>query len=146
MKKVKGRNLDLKLAEPSTPAAFALFYGIYKFIDLGVSFDHYLYTYVPVFGSILSIVGIFMFAYAGSKHSKNELSPKYFFMTMVGFIPWAFSIYLIGFLGVYSLWQLIDNFSFWSLVFGISWILIGYRMLSTFSQFSELVKNKQIEM
>jgi len=124
---------DLLIAEPIVPAFIALLYGSYKFFDLGFSMDHYLYTYALVFGAGISSICVAMYVNSGPDRSaKNAL------ITLGGFVPYIFSIYLMGFLGAYSLWGLLSEFTFGTLAFGIFWMIVGYRMLYTFWMITEI--------
>ena len=128
---------QLLAAKPITPAVVALLYGAYKFFDLGFAIQHYLYTYVPVFGAVVSSICIVLYLDAGS-----ERSIKNMIMGLSGFVPYVFSLYVMGFLGAFSLWGLLSNFTIGTLVFGIVWIFIGYRMLYTFWVITEITRSK----
>lgn len=130
------RERQLLAAKPIVPAVIALLYGAYKFFDLGFAIEHYLYTYVPVFGAVVSSICILLYLHAGSKRSVKNM-----IMGLGGFVPYVFSLYLMGFLGAFSLWGLLSDFSIGTLVFGIVWIVIGYRMLYTFWMITEITKS-----
>ncbi len=136
MAKISGARQDLLVAKPTLPAVIALLYGAYKFFDLGVAPSHFLYTYVPTIGAIVSAVCVFMYVFTMTVETKRSVGQM--LMALSGFVPYAFSLYLMGFLGVYSLWSLHSHFSIGTLLFGLFWIGMGYRMLYTFWQITEL--------
>jgi hypothetical protein len=136
MVELSGRDEDLLMAKPLVPAVVAFIYGIYKFYDLGFSTDNYLYTYIPVVGSALSIISVWM--YVSSMSVKPTRSISNMLKGYSGFIPYLFSLYLIGFLGLYSLWLLFSGFTFGTFIFGVVWVLLGYRMLYTFWVITEI--------
>jgi len=136
MVELSGRDEDLLMAKPLVPAVVAFIYGIYKFYDLGFSTDEYLYTYIPVVGSALSIISVWMYVSSMSVKPKRSISNM--LKGYSGFIPYLFSLYLIGFLGLYSLWLLFSSFTFGTFMFGVVWVLLGYRMLYTFWVITEI--------
>lgn len=136
MVELSGADKDLLAAKPILPTVIALLYGGYKFFDIGFSAEHYLYTYVPTVGAILS--AIFVFMYVSIISSEPERSVKSMLKAFAGFIPYLFSLYLFCFLGLYSLWSLLSDFSVGTLIFGLFWIAVGYRMLYTFWIITEI--------
>ena len=136
MVELSGRDEDLLMAKPLVPAVVAFIYGIYKFYDVGFSTDEYLYTYIPVVGSALSIISVWMYVSSMSVKPKRSISNM--LKGYSGFIPYLFSLYLIGFLGLYSLWSLFSSFTFGTFMFGVVWVLLGYRMLYTFWVITEI--------
>ena len=125
------------VAKPTLPAVIALLYGAYKFFDLGIAPDHYPYTYIPAIGAVVSAICVFLYAFM-SFTAPIKRSIGRMLVGLSGFIPYAFSLYLMGFLGAYSLWSLHSRFSIGTLLFGLFWIAMGYRMLYTFWQITEL--------
>lgn len=56
METLKSSQRDRLIARPSCVALIALLYCFYRFFSLGLSLQHWLYMYVPVTGSIASII------------------------------------------------------------------------------------------
>jgi hypothetical protein len=111
-----------------------IIYGIYKFVSLGVSLDHYLYTYILLFGGLAATVGFFIYI-EFLRRSRRGL------LMLLGYIPYLFSLYVIGFLGVYGLYMgLFQAFSIWSIVAGLIWIVIGYQITNKFHQTTEIIR------
>ena len=135
MVELSGRDRDLLAAGPSVPAIIALLYGAYKFYDLGFATDNYLYTYVPILGATISVVCVLLYVNLIGKPGRSVIKSL---IALSGFIPYAYSLYLMGFLGAYSLWLLLSNFTIGGLVFGLFWIVVGYRMLYTFWKITEI--------
>src|SRR5580704_295222 len=89
-----------------------MIYGIYKFVSLGVSWDHYLYTYILLFGGLAAITGLFIYIEFLRRSRRSPLM-------LLGYIPYLFSLYVIGFLGMYGLYTgLFQAFSIWSIIAG----------------------------
>ncbi len=110
----------------AAPAFFPLLYGLYEFCVLGFSTQHYLLTYVPVFGAVAAFLGAGLYTIEfGTPGMGPEIIAE-----LGGVAAYAFSIYVLGFLGLHSLWLLIAaGFSIWRLLFGAVSILVGYRIL-----------------
>ena len=140
MEKLSGPKQDLLIAAPTLPAVIAFLYGCYKFFDFGIAVEYYLYTYVPTLGAIVSSICIFLYADLAFRRifGRSTRGLPQALIAFGGFVPYAFSLYLMGFLGVYSLWGLLSNFTIGTLVFGIVWIALGYRMLYTFWIITEI--------
>ena len=140
MENLSGPEQDLLAAKPLLPAVIAFLYGCYKYFDFGIAVEYYLYTYVPTLGAIASSVCIFLYGEMASRRifGRSTRGLPQVLIAIGGFVPYAFSLYLMGFLGVYSLWGLLSNFTIGTLVFGIVWIALGYRMLYTFSIITEI--------
>ncbi|GEM_PF-3219396 len=116
-----------------TVAVFSLLYGLYKLYDMGFSLEHYLHTYVLIFGGIASYVIVFNYAKISGKWSVSKMIGIW-----SGFIPLFFSAYLMGFLGVYGLWGLRNGFTMLTLISGIIWLHLGYRLLYNFWLITEI--------
>ena len=132
---MRGRNRDLMAARVALPVLIALIYGIYKFVVLGVTAEHYLYTYLPVIGAVASLVSLMTFS---AVVMTEERSVRAMFGALSGFVPYVFSLYLMGFLGGYGIWQSTNPFSIWGVVKGLFWIVLGYRLLRKFWIITEI--------
>jgi hypothetical protein len=137
---LQGRKGDMLAARVITPFVIAMVYGAHQFSALGTSPEHYLYTYVPLLGGLAACTELFIYYVTvtaegwGKKSWKNLLA-------LLGLVPYAFFLYIIGFLGLYSIYRgVVDAFSVWSIVAGIFWILIGYRGISQFYLMTEIVR------
>src|SRR5437016_2222579 len=97
---LKGAKGDMLAARVAVPILAAILYGIYKFVVLGVSQDHYLYTYIPTFGGAVAMVGLLTYYFLVVSSSLEKRSWKNLLLTF-GFLPYLFSFYIIGFLGLY---------------------------------------------
>lgn len=116
------------LASQVTPGLLlALFYGIYKFFDLGVDLSHYLFTYVLLFGSVVSLISIPLTV----RLIHVPVRQSFFDMicALSNYIPYLFSLYLMGFLGLYPLYGLWTEFHISNFLFGVLWLAVGYRTL-----------------
>jgi hypothetical protein len=113
-------------ARAGAPALFPFLYGIYEFFVLGVSTQHYLFTFVPVFGAVAAFLGTALYTIEfGTPGMGAQIIAE-----LGGVAAYAFSVYVLGFLGFHSLWLLIAaGFSIWRLLFGVVSILVGYRIL-----------------
>jgi hypothetical protein len=134
-----GAKGDRLAARVALPFIAAMVYGTYEFLALGTSFEQYLYTYVPLLGGLAAFAGLLVY-YLVVLTAKGQKSWKNL-LTLLGFLPYFFSLYIIGFLGVYSIYRnVIDGFSIWSVVAGVFWILVGYRGISQFYLMTEIVR------
>jgi 4-amino-4-deoxy-L-arabinose transferase-like glycosyltransferase len=126
-------------AEVAIPILFAIVYGIYNFVVLGVSQDHYLYTYAPVFGGIAALVGFLTYYFLVLSSSLGKRSWKNLLL-LLGLLPYLFSFYIVGFLGLYMIYRgTIQSFSIWSIIGGLFWTVIGYRGISKFHAITDSV-------
>ena len=135
MEQMERADVQTMVAKPSVPALMALFYGAYQFYHLGFEKVDAIDTYVPFFGSIVSIACVFMYVNAGRQRSISNM-----LMAMSGIIPYLFSLYMMGYLGIYTLWELFSGFTVGGLLIGLFWIINGYRMLYTFWVITEQMK------
>jgi hypothetical protein len=135
---LSGAKGQILAAEVVTPIIAAMIYGTYKFISLGISWDHFLYTYTPLLGGLVAIAGFFIYLNLVSKRRtirwKNLLG-------LLGFLPYFFSLCVMSFLGVYAIYRgVIPTLSIWSIIAGLFWIAVGYRMLNRFYLITEIVR------
>jgi hypothetical protein len=134
-----GTKGDRLAARVAVPFVATLVYGTYNLVTLGASSDHYLYTYIPLLGGIAAIAGLLTYYLVvvtghGQRSWKNGL-------VLLGFLPYFFSLYIIGFLGVYSMYRgIVGAFSIWSILAGLFWIVVGYRGLNQYYLMTEIVR------
>jgi hypothetical protein len=127
---LQGAKGDMLAARVLIPIIIVVIYGVYKFIRLGYSPEHFLYTYIPVFGGLAAAIGLlsyyFVVAIPRRRSWKN-------LVLLLGFLPYLFSLYVIGFLGVFMIYNsAVVEFSMWSILVGFAWIIIGYRIIYQF--------------
>jgi hypothetical protein len=133
-----GANADRLAAKVLAPIVAVMIYGTYKFISLGISSDHYLYTYTPVLGGLAAIVGFFVYLHFVSR--PRDIRWKNLLISL-GFLPYFFSLYVMSFLGVYTIYTgVIPTLAIWSIIMGVFWIAVGYRMLNQFYLITEIVR------
>ncbi len=90
-----------------------------------------------VVGGIVSAVCIF--AYMRSIENGPGRSWSKAISGFSGLIPYPYSLYAIGYVGIWSLIQLVTlGFSWSGLIAGLFGALIGYRILKTFYDITEL--------
>lgn len=135
---LQGRKGDMLAGHITLPIIAVMIYGIYKFIELGVSFDHYLYTYTPLFGGVAAIAGLgtyYLIVAMPRKISWKNL------LLLLGLLPYLFSLYVVGFLGAYMIYRgVVEQFSIWSIVAGLFWVVIGHRIVYQFYLMTEIVR------
>jgi len=97
-------------------------------------------------GSILSIVGFLTYP-ATTVVDKNSVIKRrkgtlFMFLSFSGFIPWLFGSYLTLYKGFWSLKDLLNGFSLLVLLKSLSFIVVGYAIVSKLykiSKFGRLV-------
>jgi hypothetical protein len=137
MSELSNSQLKVLVNKCGSLAMIPLLYGFYKLYDLGFALEHYPYTYLVIFGALATNAIVPIYAKISGKWSVSKMLGAW-----SGFIPYFFSLYLMGFLGIYGLWGLTSVFSMWTLIFGVVWILVGYRILYTFWLITE-IKEKE---
>jgi hypothetical protein len=121
---LKGTKGDIMAARIEMPILVVMIYGIVEFIRLGWSQDYYLFTYAPVLGGVAASVGLF----------------TYFFLVSV-FLPYFHSLYIMGVLGLYTIYEgIIGKFSFWSMIGGVLWLFLGFHLIYRFYLMTEIVR------
>jgi len=132
---MRSRQLNLLAGEAGVPAVVAFLLSLYELYALGTDLKYWPRTYLLLLGSLLSIVGVFWFSWIAETRRKQ---PWQFVGALAGFVAYIYSLYLIGFLGVYRLFTLLSGFSVWGLIVGVLWIYLGYRMLHALWLISEI--------
>jgi hypothetical protein len=134
---LEGAKGDRLAARVAIPIIVVMIYGVYIFVELGVSLDYYLYTYIPVLGGIAALVGLLMYylvivAPSGKRRWRNLLA-------LLGFLPYFFSLYVIGFLGLYTIYvAVVGPFLLWPVIAGLFWIALGCIMINRFYLITEI--------
>jgi len=131
-----GRVLGPMATKVTLPLVLPLLYSIYNFFVLGLGSSHYLYTYSPFFGSVLSVVSLLLYPVAMT----IGRSWRGFFFAMSGWIPYVFSLYVMAFFGGYRVYRAFsEGFAFGAAAVGTFWLIIGYWILYTFWWYTEAV-------
>ena len=129
------RKKGLFRAKVISPALFSIVYGIYNSFSLGIFWSHVGHTLVPTLGGVASIISTGLYAREMNVEGRSTLG---FLRSMAGFIPYTFSLFLMSYLGVYRIWQSLSPLNVWQIVFGLLWIILGYRMLRKFWIITEI--------
>lgn len=135
---LKGTKGDIIAARIEVPILVVMIYGIVEFIRLGWSQDYYFYTYAPVLGGVAASVGLFTYFFLVSvkrKKSRKNL------LVLLGFLPYFYSLYIMGVLGLYTIYEgIIGKFSFWSMIGGLFWVFLGFHLIYRFYLMTEIVR------
>jgi hypothetical protein len=135
LKDTKG---DILAARIEVPILVVTIYGIVEFVRLGWSRDHYLYTYGPVLGGVAATIGLFTYLSVVSVERKTSRKNL---LILLGFLPYSFALYIIGVLGLYTIFEgVIGKFSLWSMIGGIFWVFLGFHLTYRFYLMTEIVR------
>src|SRR6266446_2492729 len=117
---LKGTKGDIIAARIEVPILVVMIYGIVEFIRLGWSQDYYLYTYAPVLGGVSASVGLFTYFFLVSVERKKSRKNL---LALLGFLPYFYSLYIMGVLRLYTLYEAtIRNSSCWTTIAAIFWV------------------------
>jgi hypothetical protein len=124
------------VGKPMLAIVLVVFYGIYRMTQEGVW---------PTWpnGTILVVGGIISMAFVVLYMRSIEAGPGRSWAkagsAFGGLIPYLYSLYVIGYVGVWSLVQLVTTGFTWSgPAAGIFGVIFGYRILKTFYEITEL--------
>ncbi|MGZ5872655.1 MAG: hypothetical protein ACXWKP_11155 [Bradyrhizobium sp.] len=135
---LRGTKGDILAAKIEVPILAAMIYGIVEFIRLGWSLDHYFYTYAPVLGGVAASVGLFTYFFIVSVRQKRSWKNL---LVLLGFLPYCYSLYIIGVLGLYTIFEgVVGVFSFWSMIGGVFWVFVGFHLIYRFYLMTEIVR------
>jgi hypothetical protein len=113
-------------------------YGIVGFIRRGWSLDHYFYTYAPVLGGVAASVGLFTCFFLVSVNRKRSWKTL---LVLLGLLPYLYSLYIIGFLGLYTILEgVVGMSSLWSMIGGVLWVFLGFHLSYRFYLMTEIVR------
>ena len=133
-----GTKGDILAARIEVPILAVMIYGIVEFIRLGWSLDHYFYTYAPVLGGVAASVGLFTYFFVVSVRRKRRWKNL---LVLLGFLPSFYSLYIIGVLGLYTIFEgIVGVFSFWSMIGGVFWVFVGFHLIYRFYLMTEVVR------
>jgi hypothetical protein len=108
------------------PTFLFIGYGVAKFFTMGIASAHWLDTYLAVGGGIASWIAVIVY------DAIVSAPPSLLRMLCVlisGYIPLLYSLYAIGYLGVYTIYcSIFRSFSLLGIIFGLICIFLGYRM------------------
>jgi hypothetical protein len=133
-----GTKGDILAARIEAPILAVMIYGIVEFIRLGWSLDHYFYTYAPVLGGVAASVGLFTYFFIVSVRRKRSWKNL---LVLLGFLPYFYSLYIMGVLGLYTIFEgIVGVFSFWSMIGGVFWVFVGFHLIYRFYLMTEIVR------
>jgi len=133
-----GTKGDILAARIEVPILAVMIYGIVEFIRLGWSLDHYFYTYAPVLGGAAASVGLFTYFFIVSVRRKRSWKNL---LVLLRFLPSFYSLYIIGVLGLYTIFEgIVGVFSFWSMIGGVFWVFVGFHLIYRFYLMTKIVR------
>ena len=135
---LRGTKGDIVAARIEVAIVVVMIYGIVGFIRRGWSLDHYFYTYAPVLGGVAASVGLFTYFFLVSVDRKRSWKTH---LVLLGLLPYLYSLYIIGFLGLYAILEgVVGVFSFWSMIGGVFWVFLGFHLSYRFYLMTEIVR------
>jgi hypothetical protein len=135
---LKGTKGDVIAARIEVPILVVMIYGIFEFTRLGRSQDYYLYTYAPVLGGVAASVGLFTYYFLVSVERKKSRKNL---LVLLGFLPYFYSLYIMGVLGLYTIYEgIVGKFSLWSMIGGVFWVFVGFHLTYRFYLMTEIVR------
>ena len=141
---LEGTKGDIAAARIEVPILAVMTYGIVNFIKLGLSQDHYWHTYAPVLGGVAASVGLFTYFFIVSVRRKRSWKTL---LVLLGFLPYFYSLYVIGFLGMYTIYEGVAGvFSVWTMIGGIFWVFLGFHLIYRFYLMTEIVRKHDEKM
>lgn len=113
---------------PTLPSIAAALYGIYL-VFRGAG-DGSVHPYVLIAGGLLSVICVS--AYVTAVFAPPGRSWGMTFASLSAFIPYMFSLYLMGYHGVWALWTAATRYGgVGPIILGAIWLLAGWRLLYT---------------
>jgi len=141
MQQIEASKQAEMMGRPMLPIIVFVLYGVYLAVRGGLMPSGWPNAPVLILGGILSIVAVA--AYMRSIDGRGPSWGK----ALAGFgglIPYLYSLYVIGYVGIWSLVQLFTGGFSWSgLVIGLFAVVLGYRILKTFYDITELAEAAQ---
>jgi small-conductance mechanosensitive channel len=109
----------------SFPAMLAALYGAYR---LFVGNENVVVSIILVCGGLLTLLVIGPYVSVISSEGRRSWTGA--LAALGGLIPYLLSLFLMGYLGLYALWETVTrSFSIWVLLAALFWFLIGWRQL-----------------
>ncbi|THK37646.1 hypothetical protein EHS39_13495 [Ensifer sp. MPMI2T] len=125
------------IGKPVFAILLVVIYGIYRIVQEGIWPAGWPNGTILAAGGILSAVAIF--AYMRTIEGGRGRSLGKALSAFGGLLPYAYSLYVIFHVGLWSLVQLFTvGFAVTGLLVGVVGILLGYRILKTFYDITEL--------
>jgi hypothetical protein len=135
---LRGTKGDIVAARIEVPILLVMIYGIVEFFRFGWSLDYYFYTYAPVLGGVAASVGLFTYFFLVSVRRKRSRKTL---LLLLGFLPYLYSLYIIGVLGLYTIFEgVIGVFSLWTMIAAFFWIFVGFHLIYRFYLLTEIVR------
>ena len=135
---LQGTKGDVIAARIEVPILVVMIYGVFEFTRLGRSQDYYLYTYAPVLGGVAASVGLFTYYFLVSVERKKSRKNL---LVLLGFLPYFYSLYIMGVLGLYTIYEgIVGKFSLWSMIGGVFWVFVGFHLTYRFYLMTEIVR------
>ena len=135
---LSGTKGDVVAARIEVPIVVVMIYGIVELIRLGWSQDHYLYTYTPVLGGVAASAGLFTYFFVVSV---DRAKSRRNLLVLLGLLPYFYSLYIMGFLGLYTIYQgIVGQSSLWSMLAGVFWAFLGFHLIYRFYLMTEIVR------
>lgn len=115
-------------------------FGIYRIFDSGLSLNHKLYTYVPIF---LGFLGSFGATFYGMTVCSNDEPLRGWGIALskfAGLLPYVAGMYMVFFLGLYGIYTIMTEFTTLTLLRSLFFSVFGYKCLFYFWAASEMDK------
>lgn len=134
---LQGAKGDIMAAKIEVPILAVMIYGLVEFTRFGWSQDYYLYTYAAVSGGVAASAGLFTYLFLlSSKRGRRKN-----LMFLLALLPYLYSLYVIGVLGFYTIFEgIIGKLSLWSMIGGVIWIFVGFHLSYRFYLLTEIVR------
>jgi hypothetical protein len=107
------------------PSIFATAYGAYLlFVEGSQDWEGLVLT----LGGIISVLSIHPYTNVIKSEARRSWSSSLAAVSVM--VPYALSLFLMGYLGVFGVWRAIaNNEGAWSLFAAAFWLLVGWRLL-----------------
>jgi hypothetical protein len=125
-----------QIGRASLPLVIIVLFSLTQGIRFGFATSDYLFL---LLASMISGSAMFFFGLLEiHKAMGEEKRPWMFFAALGGFVPYLFSLYLIGVRGIWSLTQLRQGASVSLIVASVSFVLLGYWFLRAYWRLTEI--------
>ena len=123
------------------PAIAAVIFGLYGLFKLGFDLGQFSSTYLLIFGGLVSMWCTAIYT-SVVFYPPDRRSWVLTFGALGAFVPYVFSLYLIGSLGFWAGWRAIYmRLGFGHLVVAAFWIFSGLAMLHGLSKIKRSAQN-----
>lgn len=94
----------------------------------------------PVLGGVAALAGLVTYYWRATSPNLAKISWNNLLL-LLGFLPYLFLIYVIGFPGLYTIYKgVMVSFSIWTILAGIFWVAIGHRGIYRFWLMTQIVE------